>query len=70
MICGNTFQSCFDVLNLINIRNVYKDFIKLRERAIYFSNSNRNSFIDVAFGLVKLKAEGKNYFCEEFIVGP
>jgi hypothetical protein len=23
----------------------------------------------VAFGLVKPKAEGNNYFCEEFIVG-
>jgi hypothetical protein len=70
MVCGNTFQSFFDVLNLINIRNVSKYFIELRERAIYFSNSNRNSPIDVAFGLVKPKAEGNGYFCEEFIVGP
>nr|AND47535.1 hypothetical protein RF1 [Sphagnum lenense] len=38
-----SFQSSFDVLNLINVRNASKDSIEIRERAIYFSNSNRNS---------------------------
>ncbi|CAM6006757.1 unnamed protein product (chloroplast) [Sphagnum balticum] len=38
-----SFQSSFDVLNLINVRNASKNSIEIRERAIYFSNSNRNS---------------------------
>ncbi len=35
-----SFQSSFDVLNLINVRNASKDSIEIRERAIYFSRNS------------------------------
>jgi hypothetical protein len=38
-----SFQSSFNVLNLINVRNASKDSIEIKERTIYFSNPNRNS---------------------------